>query len=127
MLSTEFHPGSLEDLSGRQPLTIIAVDAAEPKKDDHDLLLLRELLPHDESMVLATLGLPERDLLVLGPLDLFLLIQVSMVNLSLQEFLQCILKDPLPLSEWPSSLRCPPAISSSLRFLLLVTMAEELS
>ena len=69
-------------------MSSVAVDAAEPKKDDHDLLLLRELLPHDESMVLATLGFPERDFLVLGPLDLFLLIQVPMVNLSLQEFLQ---------------------------------------
>ena len=58
-------------------------------------------------MVLATLGLPERDLLVLGPLDPLFLVEVPMVNLSLQEFLQCILKDPLPLSEWPSSLRCP--------------------
>ena len=82
MLSTEFHPGSLEDLSGRQPLTIIAVDAAEPKKDDQGLLLLRELLSHDESMVLATLGLPERDFLVLGPLDPFLLVEMPMVNLS---------------------------------------------
>ena len=58
-------------------------------------------------MVLATLGLPEWDFLVLGLLDPFLLIQVPMVNLSLQELLQCILWDPLPLHEGPSSLWCP--------------------
>ena len=86
VLSTEFHPGSLEDLSGGQPFTIIAVNAAEPKKDHQGLLLLREFLPHDESMVLATLGLPEGDFLVLGPLDPLLLVEVPMVNLSLQEF-----------------------------------------
>ena len=64
----------------------VAVDAAEPKKDDQGLLLLREFLPHYESMVLATLGLPERDFLVLGPLDPLFLVEVPMVNLSIQEF-----------------------------------------
>ena len=79
-------------------------------------------------MVLATLGLPERDFLVLGPLDPLLLVEVPMVNLSLSRNSSSAYSGTLFLfvsGLLPSG--APPAISLSLRILLLVTMAEELS
>ena len=59
-------------------------------------------------MVLFALRFPERDFLVLGPLDPLPLIEVPMVDLCLEEFHESELSYLLSLREGPSALWSTP-------------------
>ena len=72
------------------------------------------------------LGLTKKIFQVFGPLNLLQFL-MAFTYLIFEELLDFELRQTLPLREGPPALGGPPDISASLRFLLLVTMGEELS